>query len=92
MQTQFPQPMTVTWSTSNTGTGVIPSHLLPQGYVHEPHQYTPEDVAKYLMRMDCIRVGTSKGEMWQRIDNPSCYLTWEQAVVYCLVKPWLTGE
>lgn len=53
--------------------------------------YTPEDVANYLGRMEFHRMHTSLGDMWQR-KGQNGYMTWEQAVVYCLVKPWLVDD
>jgi hypothetical protein len=57
-----------------------------------PMQTTPNDVANYLGRMDFTRMHSNNTDLWQR-KNQAGYMTWEQAVAYCLVKPWLTeGE
>lgn len=90
MFTSHPYPPSVTWTTTNSGT-TIPSNLMPQATVSTQQSYTPPDVANYLMRMDFTRTHGSLGEMWMRKDKAG-YMTWEQAVVYCLVKPWLVEE
>ena len=91
MFTSTPQPPSLTWTTTNTS-NTIPTNLMPSATVSSTAQsYTPSDVANYLGRMDYTRTWTSMGDMWKHKDN-SGYMTWEQAVVYCLVKPWLSGE
>ena len=85
-----PYPPTVTWTTTNTGT-TIPSGVMPTATVSVQQQYTPTDVADYLGRMDFKRVHTATGDAW-RTASMDGFMTWEQAVVYCLVKPWLVEE
>ena len=85
-----PHPPFVTWTTTNSS-NTIPANLMPTATVSVPHHYTPEDVSNYLGRMDFVRMHTSTGDMWQHKDHNG-YMTWEQAVVYCLVKPWLVEE
>lgn len=53
-----------------------------------PYQNTPEDVYKYLKEMDFIHTTSNQGDMWMR-KNTTEYFTWEQAVTYCLIKPFL---
>lgn len=86
MLNDYPQVPSVLWQ-NNTNSN-IPSHLMPSATVSVPQQVTPNDVAGYLDKMDFTRLHTSTGEMWRR-RGMNGYMTWEQAVVYCLVKPWL---
>ena len=53
-----------------------------------PYQNTPQDVYEYLREMDFVHTANSSGDMWMR-KGTSEYFTWEQAVVYCLIKPFL---
>jgi hypothetical protein len=53
-----------------------------------PYQNTPKDVYDYLKQMDFIHTTSKAGDLWQRKDKPE-FFTWEQAVVYCLIKPFL---
>jgi hypothetical protein len=53
-----------------------------------PHQLTPVDVYKYLQEMDFIHTTGKGGDLWMK-KNTDAYFTWEQAVVYCLIKPFL---
>jgi hypothetical protein len=53
-----------------------------------PYQNTPEDVYKYLKEMDFIHTTCTTGDIWMR-KGTSSYFTWEQAVAYCLIKPFL---
>jgi hypothetical protein len=53
-----------------------------------PYQNTPLDVYKYLREMDFVHTTSSSGDMWMR-KGTSEYFTWEQAVAYCLIKPFL---
>ena len=71
----------VTVSTANISAAYTP-----------PMQMTPDDVAQYLGRMDFTRMHANNTDLWQR-KSQAGYMTWEQAVAYCLIKPWLTeGE
>ena len=72
----------------NSTNSNIPSHLMPSATISVPQQMTPNDVADYLGKMDFSRLHTATGDLWQR-RGMNGYMTWEQAVVYCLVKPWL---
>jgi hypothetical protein len=56
-----------------------------------PQLQTPPDVERYLRRMDFDSIYGNNSLMWKRKDFTG-YMTWEQAVVYCLVKPWLVEE
>ena len=56
--------------------------------VASPQQRTPDDISKYLTEMGFNRSYLDANELWSR-PNISGYFTWEQAVAYCLVKPWL---
>jgi hypothetical protein len=53
-----------------------------------PHQLTPVDVFKYLKEMDFIHTTGKGGDLWMQKGTTS-YFTWEQAVTYCLIKPFL---
>ena len=70
--------------TTNTNPAVTSSVSMPQ-------LQTPPDVERYLRRMDFQSSYGNNGMMWKRSDITG-YMTWEQAVVYCLVKPWLVEE
>jgi len=56
--------------------------------IRMPEQTTPYDVHEYLAQMGFFPIANSgvSGTVWTRGGN---YYTWEQAVVYCLVKPFL---
>ena len=56
--------------------------------IRMPYQNTPEDVYKYLKEMDFIHTTSHSGDIWQRKGTTE-YFTWEQAVAYCLIKPFL---
>ena len=73
-----------------TTTNTTPTLVTNSGSVSitASHQMTPNDVAKYLMNMDFQRTYSNGTELWCR-PHVSGYFTWEQAVAYCLVKPWL---
>ena len=90
MLTSQPYPPMVSWTTTNSS-NTIPSNLMPNATISVAQQYTPHDVANYLIRMDFTRSHTSVGETWKHKDHNG-YMTWEQAVAYCLVKPWLVEE
>jgi len=79
---------------STTNTNPVVTVTLPtatNATVAMPILTTPPDVRNYLLRMDFKDCYTSSGTMWNRNDITG-YMTWEQAVVYCLVKPWLVEE
>lgn len=73
-----------------TSTNTAPTLITNSGSVavSSPHQVTPNDVAEYLGSMDFKRIYSNGADLWQR-PHMSGYFTWEQAVAYCLVKPWL---
>lgn len=82
MMNNYPTNPSVVWST-NTITAP-----LPNATISLPQQITPDDVADYLGKMEFTRLHTTAGDTWQR-KGQAGYMSWEQAVVYCLVKPWL---
>ena len=75
---------TTTTGTSGT-TNVTPSYSTE---IRMPYQNTPKDVYDYLKEMDFIHTSSKSGDLWQRKDTPE-FFTWEQAVAYCLIKPFL---
>jgi hypothetical protein len=80
------------YTTTNTNpTVTLTQPAVTNTTVTMPTLTTPPDVRTYLQRMDFDMVSTSSGYMWYRKDVGG-YMTWEQAVVYCLVKPWLVEE
>ena len=87
MHTTYPNPPMITWTTTNTSSG---SNVMPaaSAHVQMPYQATPSDVERYLTKMEFEKHWVSSQEYWKR-PHQDGYMTWEQAVVYCLVKPWL---
>ena len=73
-----------------TSTNTVPALVTNGGSISvvSPQQRTPDDISKYLMGMDFNRSYLNANELWSR-PNINGYFTWEQAVAYCLVKPWL---
>ena len=54
-------------------------------------RHTPAGIQEYLTSMGWTSYSASDGDwMYQRLDAGTGYMTWEQAVTYCLVKPFLT--
>ena len=55
------------------------------------HRKTPEDIKEYLAGMGWAAYSASDGDaMYSRGDiGYGNYMTWEQAVTYCLIKPFL---
>ena len=55
-------------------------------------RHTPTDVQEYLQSMGWTSYSASDGDwMYARADiGAGRFMTWEQAVTYCLVKPFLT--
>jgi len=49
---------------------------------------TPDPVTKYLKEMEWYQMN----HRWWHKELPGAYLTWEQAVVYCLVRPFFNPE
>ena len=70
---------------TNSTTGTMPTIGTT---VRMPYQNTPEDVYKYLKEMDFTHTTSNSGDLWMRKGTTS-YFTWEQAVAYCLIKPFL---
>lgn len=87
----FSTSHTVGTITNNATSVTIPAGTITSAYI-PPHQVTPGDVGQYLQRMDFTRIQSNNTDLWQR-KGQAGYMTWEQAVAYCLIKPWLTeGE
>ena len=86
MHMNTPTTPIVTWSTTNTNT--INQMPTVTANVQMPHQATPADVEQYLLKMEFERNWFGSQEYWKRKGQEG-YMTWEQAVTYCLVKPWL---
>jgi hypothetical protein len=80
---QYPQINFTTNTSSNTG--VMPAITTD---IRMPYQNTPKDVYEYLKEMDFVHTSSSSGDLWMH-KKTSGYFTWEQAVAYCLVKPFL---
>jgi len=85
MMNGIQEPMLI-YTTSNTSiTGVTPSYTTD---IRMPYQHTPPDIHKYLNEMDFVHTTSKGGDLWQRKNKPE-FFTWEQAVAYCLIKPFL---
>ena len=53
-------------------------------------RHTPAGIQEYLTSMGWTAYSASDSDwMYQRLDAGTGYMTWEQAVTYCLVKPFL---
>jgi len=75
-------PYTPTISLMNSGT----TNTITAS-VNMPPQRTPSDVHEYLMQMGFSPITNNGGStVWARNEY---YYTWEQAVAYCLIKPFL---
>jgi hypothetical protein len=74
-------PYTPTVSLMNSGT----TNTITAS-VNMPPQRTPSDIREYLINMGFTQTALSGSEIWT---NNLGYYTWEQAVVYCLIKPFL---
>lgn len=76
----------ITWTVHNpTSANTMPNIT---SNVTMPYQNTPRDVYKYLREMDFTPSSGSGGDLWMR-NGTTSYFTWEQAVTYCLIKPFL---
>ena len=76
----------ITWTVHNaTSSNTMPNIT---SSVTMPYQNTPRDVYKYLREMDFTPSSGSGGDLWMR-NGTTSYFTWEQAVTYCLIKPFL---
>lgn len=74
----------------HTSTNIAPS-LVSSGNtisLSTPYQSTPHDIREYLTKMEWTQMSSNGGDIWYR-QNQAGYFTWEQAVAYTLVKPWL---
>ena len=78
----------VVYSTIGTSTTSILPNINTE--IRMPYQITPEDVFKYLKEMDFVHTTSLSGDMWMHKGTNS-YFTWEQAVTYCLIKPFLNN-
>jgi len=75
-------PYTPTISLMNSGTANTIT-----ASVNMPPQTTPFDVHEYLIQMGFSPTANGGGStVWTRGGS---YYTWEQAVAYCLIKPFL---
>jgi hypothetical protein len=77
---------------SNTTTVNVPitlngTSITLQGHMQTEY-ITPDPIAKYLTEMEWYRMN----HRWGNKELPNTYLTWEQAVVYCLVRPFFNPE
>ena len=73
-------PVTVPLNVNNT-------HTTLNGSVQIEH-ITPDPISKYLKEMEWYQMG----HRWGHKELPNAYLFWEQAVVYCLVRPFFTEK
>lgn len=80
---QNPQITYTTTGTSNSSTAPIIN-----ASIRMPYQNTPDGIFQYLKEMDFIHTTSTSGDMWMRKGTTE-YFTWEQAVAYCLIKPFL---
>jgi hypothetical protein len=78
----------VVLSANLVGNGSISATAVPR------RRRTPEAIQEYLHSMGWTPYSASDGDwMYTRPDIGSGgYMTWEQAVVYCLVNPFLTEK
>lgn len=74
-----------------SGLGPTSEALSIHARVHPRRRRTPDDIQKYLRDMGWSEYSSQDGDwMYARADIGSGYfMTWEQAVTYCLVKPYL---
>lgn len=70
---------------ANNGDVAISARIIPR------LKATPPDIRKYLTDMGWSAYSGSEGDsMFNRGDiGYGNYMTWEQAVTYCLIKPFL---
>jgi len=81
------QQSTVNWQSSTTSTTSTMPNLTAT--VRLPYQQTPDDVYNYLKEMGFTHTTTpDRGDVWMR-NGTNTFFTWEQAVTYCLIKPFL---
>lgn len=76
----------------STGLNSIGNDIAITATAQPRWRYTPTDVQEYLQSMGWTSYTASDGDwMYSRADIGSGrFMTWEQAVTYCLVKPFLT--
>lgn len=72
----YSMPVTIPLNINN-------QHTVLSGSVQVEH-ITPDPVAKYLEEMEWYRMG----HRWGHKEIPNAYLFWEQAVAYCLIRPF----
>lgn len=74
----------------HTTTNIAPSLISSNNTIsiQTSYQITPNDVREYLKKMEWVPMSSNGGDIWYR-PQQSGYFTWEQAVAYTLVKPWL---
>lgn len=78
--------------TLHTGLGVQGKDIAITASAQPRWRHTPADVQEYLQSMGWTPYTASDGDwMYSRADiGAGRFMTWEQAVTYCLVKPFLT--
>ena len=78
----------------HTGLGSGSNGLSIHATAYPRWRHTPDDVQEYLQGMGWTAYSAADGDwMFSRADiGPERYMTWEQAVTYCLVKPFLTEK
>lgn len=83
--TTVPEVKLETFSGANKGDIAISARIVPH------LRTTPSDVQKYLSDMGWAPYSAPEGDwMYYRQDiGHGNYMTWEQAVTYCLIKPFL---
>ena len=79
------QPMINFTTDSVSNTGTMPTF---RADIRMPYQNTPRDVFNYLKEMGFIHTTSHSGDLWMR-NGIGEFFTWEQAVAYCLIKPFL---
>lgn len=78
--TTYTLPLTVPLTINNNSTTLTGSVQL--------ESITPDPIVKYLREMEWYQMG----HRWGHKELPNAYLFWEQAVVYCLVRPFFTEK
>lgn len=75
----------------HTGLGAVSNDISITATAQPRWRHTPTDVQEYLQSMGWTSYSASDGDwMYARADiGAGRFMTWEQAVTYCLVKPFL---
>lgn len=75
----------------HTGFGATGNEVAIAATALPRRRQTPADIQEYLQSMGWTPYSASDGDwMYARADiGYDRFMTWEQAVVYCLVKPFL---